>query len=192
MKVFITLISLITIPVNIIQTYQYKVFILHWYDMDYSKYKKVFLRTDTRFRGWLWKRKIDEGAYQTEKEIRIDSADAPMNTEKLIYKLKTKDFPQFDKVSILQIKADNEFDQDNDAKLLVTINDTAIGQNYYWYDPYLIAFCNDNVNKWQTGVYNYELPVLADTAEKTLEIRLCSKNQHDVLKNIRLKFLRLK
>ncbi|MEI6764761.1 MAG: hypothetical protein WCM76_03910 [Bacteroidota bacterium] len=189
MKVIIALISLITIPVNIIQTYQYKVFILHWYEMDYSKYKKVFLRTDTRFRGWLWKRSIADDAFQTLKEIRIDSADAPVNTEKLIYKLKSKEFPQFDKASILQIKADNGFDADNNAKVLVSINDTAIGKNYYWYDPYFISYCEKNTGEWQTGVFNYELPVINDTAEKTLEIKLCSKNQHDVLKNIRIKFL---
>ena len=58
-KLFFMSLALSTIPLNIIQTYQYKEFILHWIDMDEEMYWKVFLKTDDRFKGLIWKNKYD-------------------------------------------------------------------------------------------------------------------------------------
>ena len=39
----VSLITFLTIPISVIQTYQYKEYILHWIDMDKEKFWKVFL-----------------------------------------------------------------------------------------------------------------------------------------------------
>ena len=57
-KVAIVSLSLITLPINIIQTYQYKNFILHWVDMNRDSYWDLFLKTDSKYRGLLWKGQI--------------------------------------------------------------------------------------------------------------------------------------
>lgn len=40
--------------VNIIQTYQYTTYILHWESMTYDRYKKVFLHIEDQYKGFLW------------------------------------------------------------------------------------------------------------------------------------------
>ncbi len=42
------------IQINTVQTYQYRKYILHWKDMTFEKYKKVFLKTDKEWEGYLW------------------------------------------------------------------------------------------------------------------------------------------
>lgn len=54
----------LAIPLNIIQNYQYKHYILHWSDMDRERYWQVFLKTDDRYRGLLWKQNTDSNAFQ--------------------------------------------------------------------------------------------------------------------------------
>ncbi|MFZ5552349.1 MAG: hypothetical protein ACOZCO_04480 [Bacteroidota bacterium] len=39
---------------NLIQTYQYTTYILHWESMTYESYMKVFLKTDDQYKGFLW------------------------------------------------------------------------------------------------------------------------------------------
>jgi hypothetical protein len=45
--------------VSIIQTYQYQNFILHWRDMDKASFWKVFLKTEDKYKGFLWQEKYD-------------------------------------------------------------------------------------------------------------------------------------
>jgi len=59
LKRIVLLLSLLTIPVNLIQSYQYKTFILHWTDMNKEKYWEVFLKTEKRYQGLLWKKNVD-------------------------------------------------------------------------------------------------------------------------------------
>jgi hypothetical protein len=40
--------------VNQVQAYQYRKFILHWYNMSSNKYWKIFLKTDERWSGYVW------------------------------------------------------------------------------------------------------------------------------------------
>lgn len=56
---------------NIIQTFQYKNYILNWGEMDKEMYWKVFLRTEDQFKGLVWKRTYDFSQYKTLKEITI-------------------------------------------------------------------------------------------------------------------------
>jgi hypothetical protein len=60
----IVLISLFTIPVSLIQTYQYKAYILHWMDMNETKYWNVFLQTEEQFEGLVWKEPVNESIHQ--------------------------------------------------------------------------------------------------------------------------------
>lgn len=47
--------SLLAVPVNLIQTYQYNKFILHWDQMDEDRFWEVFLRTDERYEGIFYR-----------------------------------------------------------------------------------------------------------------------------------------
>lgn len=49
-------ICLVFVGVNLIQSYQYQKFILHWVGMDKDRYLEVFLKTDRKFDGIFYRR----------------------------------------------------------------------------------------------------------------------------------------
>lgn len=191
-KTIILTVSALTIPLNIIQAYQYKESIMHWALMDGLKYRKIFLLTQPRYQGMIWKDEIDTNYFHTIKEITIDSVAAPPNTDKTICSINTADIPGFERVSIIRISIDNDFDKHNDARILVKIHQPGSDSNYYWHNPYLIKFSDKCLDEWQTGVYNYQFPVISDSKEKLIEIQLISVNIPNKLKNVKIKFLDLK
>jgi hypothetical protein len=51
----VMVLSFMAIPVNLIQTYQYNKFILHWDQMDEDRFWQVFLKTDRRYEGIFYR-----------------------------------------------------------------------------------------------------------------------------------------
>ncbi len=189
MKLVITFLSLLTIPLNIIQTYQYKWYILHMSDMDKEKYWKVFLKTADRYKGMVWKKYYNYDYYNTVKEIFIGDINISKNTENVIYSGNSIDITGFEKVSIIQVLIDNEYNNKNDAKIILRINESSGNYDYYWYDLYLIHFSEKQLNEWQTGLYNFEFTPITDPGEKSITLKIKSGNQINNLKNVRIKFL---
>jgi hypothetical protein len=64
----VMVLSFVAIPVNLIQTYQYNKFILHWDQMDENRFWQVFLKTDRRYEGVLY-RTVQEKELPAEDHI---------------------------------------------------------------------------------------------------------------------------
>ncbi|MBL4586220.1 MAG: hypothetical protein JKX84_04060 [Flavobacteriales bacterium] len=65
LRITLVVLSLAFIPINLIQSYQYNRFILHWDRMNSERYWQVFLQTDKKYEGLFW----NEGkATQPENE----------------------------------------------------------------------------------------------------------------------------
>ncbi len=56
----VAVLSLLAIPVNLTQTYQYNKFILHWDQMDADRFWQVFLKTDKRYEGIFYRTAVGE------------------------------------------------------------------------------------------------------------------------------------
>ncbi|NNF01945.1 MAG: hypothetical protein HKN22_04610 [Bacteroidia bacterium] len=56
LKIPLLVIAVSLLCINQIQDYQYRNYILHWYEMNYASYKKVFLKTGSEYRNILWHR----------------------------------------------------------------------------------------------------------------------------------------
>lgn len=68
-------VGLLTVPVNLIQSYQYNKFILHWDSMDCERYRQVFLRTDRALQGVFYRKDPpvpDEGSTASRYAISTD------------------------------------------------------------------------------------------------------------------------
>jgi len=188
-KIMVLILSLLTIPVNIIQSYQYKTYILHWINMDKEKYWKVFLKTDNKYKGLLWKKKYDLNNYYTVKKVSIGNiTTSAKNKSNIIYQVSSSNIPDFNKVSIIQILFDNEFAEQNNSKIIVSIRGSENNQSYYWHATYLIHFAQKQLDKWQTGLYNFKFNSITDEKEKIIRIVVNSKKEHNVLKNVKIKF----
>ncbi len=191
LKTVILLLSLLTIPVNLIQSYQYKTFILHWTNMNKEKYWKVFLKTDERYRGLLWKKNADLRQFSLVKEILIGNViSSPKNKFQLIYQNRSRSIPGFQHVSLIRISFANRFLADNNSKIIVRIYDVGTGKTDYWFDPYLIHFAQKQLGYWQTGFYDYTFKPMTDGKEKIISIKLFSeKRRVNVLKDFKIAFL---
>lgn len=54
-KVIVVVLSLAAIPLNLIQSYQYNKFILHWIDMNQERYWQIFLQTGKKYDGIFYR-----------------------------------------------------------------------------------------------------------------------------------------
>jgi hypothetical protein len=188
-RLIIIIITLPSIPMNIIQTYQYKEFILHWIDMDKEKYWKVFLKTNDRFKGLVWKTNHDPNLYSTVYEINVGDIFIPKNTVNVVYKINSLMIPDFNKVSIIQVFIDNDYIEDGDTQIILSINNSSNTHNYYLHKRYLIHFHEKNFNDFQTGFFNFEFNPISDFQEKIISLEVKTTNQNEFLKNVKLLFL---
>jgi hypothetical protein len=188
-KSLLIILSIITIPINIIQTYQYKEFILDWINMDKDKYWKVFLKTDNKYKGLLWKKTIEENQYKIIKEIKIGNFTTKKNIKQIVYKLTSSDIYEFNKITFVQILIDNNFNEQNNTELFLNIYDTIKPKQQTPYHTHLIQFAEKQFNTTQTGIFNFEISPSNDTINKTISLEINSKNDIYTLKNIKLKFL---
>ncbi len=192
MPVKITLIAfaLITVPINIIQTYQYKNYILHWIDMNKDDYWKIFLKTDKRYEGILFQNKIDT-SYAIVKEIRVPDQQIPAYTWGEFYRVSSREIPDFHKTAYIKVVIDNEYLEADSSSVILTINDTLEKKNYYWVQKNLIHFAKGKFNTKQTGYYNFETEAIGIPRKPLMiGLEMRTTDQPATLKNIRILFYR--
>jgi hypothetical protein len=84
--------SLVFVAVNLIQTYQYSKFILHWVEMDKDRYWEVFLKTGREYDGIFYRDKqeltlpaenviLQKVAFQSDLEAGTEWGQQGLNTE---------------------------------------------------------------------------------------------------------------
>lgn len=182
--------ALITVPINIIQTYQYKNYILHWIDMNKEDYWKIFLKTDKRYEGILFQNKIDT-SYIMVKEISIPDLNLPAFTWGEFYKVSSMEIPEFDKTAYIKVMMDNEYKESDSSSIILTINDTLNKKNYYWVQKNLIHFAKGRFNTQQAGYYNFETELIEiPRTPLMIGLEMRTAEQAVTLKNVRLQFYR--
>jgi hypothetical protein len=191
MKSAVIILSLLTIPINIIQAYQYKEFILNWDSMNKEIYWKIFLKTDERYKGLVWKHHYDITQYSLIKEFVVGDIRTAENTNILVDSFKSSEISGFDKVNMIQVLFDNEFSEQNNSKIILSIDDSASNYSYFKQETFLIHFADKDFNVWQTGLFNYVFPKITDLKQKKISLRILSTDKKNDFKNIRIKFLSL-
>ncbi len=190
-KTIFLLFSILTIPVNLIQTYQYKTYILHWTDMNKEKYWEVFLKTKNRYHGILWKKPFAPKQFMAIKKVSVGNVTDSANSQSLlIYQISTDSIAEFQKVSLIRISFFNQFSTDNNSKIVVSIRDADTGKTEYRFDVYLIRFAQKQLGRWQEGSFNYSFKPMSDSNKKVISVKLFSeKPRKNVLKDFRINFL---
>jgi hypothetical protein len=88
------------------------------------------------------------------------------------------------------VKFDHDFNEKNDAKIILSIHDSVDVTNYYYLDKYLLGFIEEGLNEWQTGLYNFEVSGIPEKGKKYITLVVRSGNQENVLKNLRINYLK--
>jgi len=189
-RLIVITLSILTIPLNIVQTYQYKEYILHMIEMNKEIYWSIFLKTDDAYKGLYYRGSFDENLYSTLSEINIGDVSCPKESGNTVFMVNSSDIPDFDKVSVIQVLADNDYEENNDTRVVLAINRKDESHNYYWHSRYLLHFHQKQLNEWQTGLYNFEFDPITDNEEKEISLGLITGKQNELLQNVRIKFLR--
>ena len=101
--------SILTVPLNVIQTYQYRHYILHNSGMNMEKYWRVFLRTNRQFMGLLYKTPLRMEDYeQVDERTAADFRVLP-GQEKVIFQARSSDIEDFGEVCLVRVSLENDF-----------------------------------------------------------------------------------
>jgi hypothetical protein len=170
-KYILFIIFSITIVLNIIQTYQYKHYILHWIEMDKTKYWDIFLKTEPRYRGILWKRNYNYTTFNKIKEVFLSDKHLTRNKITTLYEIDYSKIENSEKIKIIEVKFNNDFRTNNNSKFYVTIKDTIRNEILYYNENFLLSYREKKLNYYHTGLYNYEVsPITNKHAKLTVSI----------------------
>jgi hypothetical protein len=179
-------ISLFTIPLNLIQTYQYKEFILHWVSMDKEKYWRIFLKTDDKFKGYVWKNNLNLKEYRIEKNCRLGKIFLKKHSTKM-FELNSNSIKNFKNVSLIEISFENNFKESDSSKILVCINDKN-KKSIFWHEINLIQFAEKDFNTSQIGKFDFKFEPIKLENQQIL-FYFFTQGEPIFLKNIEAKFL---
>ncbi len=176
--------GLATIPILLIQLYQYQNYILTKNTMDAQKYWKVFLKTNSKYRGLLWKKTyhLDDYAPDTAYIIGDKTAEAGKYREIFVGDWIPKDQSL---EHILRLSFENDFIEDNDVRILMEIKNNE-GKNIYYSLKPLIHYANSDFGYTQSGFWDYKIKL--DQVKNKYEIRIFFKDldQKITIRNTKL------
>ena len=192
LKIILLSIMTLTIPLNFIQTLQYKRFILLWNEMDKRKYWDVFLKTDLRFQGYLWKKKYDFKSAPPRIIYckQLGNSSVLPNITKEVRIAETNNIINFNDANLIEVSFDNDFNSDNDAHIEFFIQGLETYKVYLGIGTPVIHFAENGLNKQQAGKYIYELPKNETTESKKIFMKIVTMDKTIELKNIKVNFLK--
>ncbi|PKP49140.1 MAG: hypothetical protein CVT92_15520 [Bacteroidetes bacterium HGW-Bacteroidetes-1] len=189
LKLLVLIPAFLTIPLNLIQSYQYKEFILDWTQMDKVKYWKVFLKTENKFKGYLFTEQINEGHFKTIAELSFGDLTLQENFSGEVVQISSQEIPDLKKVKFIKVIFENNFSMDSQARVVLTMNNAMGTKNYYWLSKPLLHFAQSFSVDWQEGFYIFPLKPFEDETEKVIALEFHNGKELLEIKNLRLKFL---
>ena len=167
-----------TIPLNIIQTYQYENYILHWIDMDKKKYWDVFLKTDSHFGGYVWKTIEPIKDLDQVKTIKRDIVVVPEDEkEKQFIKEKIHITDAASSLKTMEISFKNSFQETDSSKLWITLKKD--NQLFYEDRRPLTHFVEKDFNQYHEGKFQYIIRLPNDAEGNLwLEVALIKPQAH--------------
>lgn len=183
LKILFIIPAIIFAYINVIQTYQYKEFILHWGDMDKAKYWTVFLKTGEPYKGMVWKRQYDYMQYQKIEELAFGDFTIPAHKDSTIALIHSSNL---ENAVLFQVGISNDFREDNDGGILLLIKEIKSDSVVFWHQRYLQHFNEKGLNQYNTGLFNYELPAKLSDKDYELKIVTHSASKSLDLKNVKL------
>lgn len=172
---------LLFIPVNLIQSNQYKRFILHWIDMDKQKYWQVFLKTDPKYQGLIWKPVVEATKYRTLETFSLNELRIQESGEQVLADLRIDTLNELDQLSLISWEFEHTFPEKSDVRLRLTIADSSFTHVMFSHEIPLIHFQNTGFDQKQRGTYPFTFAQLPTGAAV---IRLTAiSDEKTVLKN---------
>lgn len=179
--------AVVLIPVNLIQTWQYKQYILHWYTMDFDKYSKVFLRTSDAYREFLWKEDVPLYNLNVEKEFEFGTRNIPAATADTLMNVPFEELALDSGLSAVEITCRNEFSEDSKALIEFNVMDSTGTKILWTHGVYFIHYADGELNTMQHGHYWYKPNILITDSDRIL-IRVFAGDEATQLDDVKIRF----
>ncbi|MGQ8337675.1 hypothetical protein ACUNWD_14090 [Sunxiuqinia sp. A32] len=191
MKVIFVLIALLTIPLNLVQTYQYRQYILHASEMNKKNYWKIFLKTDERYKGIFYQKPFSENdfyciGFEKPRETQLNAY-----KQKVFWEMEGDEFVKYGKVDVIQLRFTNQFFENDSSRIAISVDDK-LGKNKLFHRPHIIQFARDYFGREQQGLYNYWIPGIEDIENCKLRLILVAGSEGAEMKNTQVRFYRHK
>ncbi|MCF8253970.1 MAG: hypothetical protein K9H61_14055 [Bacteroidia bacterium] len=171
-RVFVLLLSISCVPLNLIQTYQYKEFILHWVDMNKDFYWKIFGETDKHYIGLVWKKSYDFNTYELVQTKTLGNKTFISQTDSIVFETSLDSSINTAAVNLIGLHFSTMQLKDNNSKIIFELLDPNTDRIYFDHYTYLNHFCDGDFNEYKEGVFNFEIPVTPLPLGTIIRIRL--------------------
>lgn len=174
-----------SVYVAVIQIYQYKYFILHWYAMDESKFWKVFLHTEDHYRGYVWKMNFNDWEWIDVQELKVAADTCEAGTSDTISRFVVRG-EDFNRPQVLHAEFDGEFNPENTAVLELNVRDSASGFLNYSAGIPVLHYAESKPGIFQRGSYNYSVPIIQTSTAQIVTYTLYCTDRRTTMKNVTL------
>jgi hypothetical protein len=184
--------SVFFIYVNIIQTYQYKKYILDFGILSYEKYKKVFLHTEKRYEGYFFRRTFDINDFKIINEVVKTENEVIKTNSSTIISSFNAPIDQYDKLKLIRVWLPNNL-LGEDLKTYLTIKSTNNDVVYHHSQYYFHQFEAKDIES-DMVYFNYEFQEGLFNKYKKLyfEIGIESVKQEEIVSSSKIEFYNLR
>ena len=174
----------------VIQSFQYKQFILHWATMNKERYWKVFMETGLKYKGIFWQKtyyvKLDQWIiHKTISDQKLLNPE--LNETVLIEELLLPEINSNSKKHLLQLAYEVSFEEGTD-QFLVLVEDSD-GKNLYYSKRYLFTEFTSNTFEGD-AVISLEIDS-SKLAHSYLKIYLIKNEENAIIKALQIKLAKL-
>jgi len=157
--------------------------------MNKQMYWNVFLRTEEPYKGLVWKRQYEYENYRIIKQLPLGNFSVPLEKDTTIAILKLSDI---ENAILFQVGLSNDFKDNNNARIALTIKDKELDSIVYWHERYLLHFSEADLNTFHAGLFNYELPGKLLNKEYELKLVVNSRSNRLDLKDVSIKVFEIR
>ncbi|HTF04320.1 MAG TPA: hypothetical protein VK826_09845 [Bacteroidia bacterium] len=182
----------LAIPVGIVQTWQYKQFVLHWTSMNKEKYWEVFLETDEQFRGYLWKPDFwltERWSYTPLDSMIIGDREVGLNTFTEVWRDTIEDWSPLIQASILQLEFDGTFTRDMTSTIAVQIKESGSEHLYYEHQRPAMHFAETGLGHYQRGRYNFQFEPKEFSSPVVISVLVAAYDNRVSMRNARIRWI---
>lgn len=180
-RILLLTICFFCVPLNLVQTYQYKEFILHWVDMNKERYWKVFCKTDPQYVGLVWKKEYSFDSYELTETIPIGNLRFKSNSDTLLIEKMLDTTENTALIKIIGVHYSSLHTINNDSKIRLLVMDALSNKIVFEHYTFLNHFCDSKFNAYSEGVYNFEIPISPNPKGTKIQLLLNTNGKTETL-----------
>jgi hypothetical protein len=191
-KMLIVSLAALCIPLNLIQDFQYTHYILDGYEMNFEKYKRVFLKTAPQYNGLVLKKTYDYASFDTIDSIHIGDVLLKPESFHAILRLNLDSLPDLVGTEIIHVEFNGSFPETMKSGFQMFVIDNNSKHEYFVFNPYALHFTERLDDQPHRAVYNFEMLESLSEKGRTIEFSTYSDKNGFEIRNMDITFLKSK